>query len=227
MTRFPRIFPFGDQAALVQFGEEIHPDLSQTVRAFVARAKASRIPGVGTLVPSYASVLFHFHPSLLSFEEASAWARGILSETPEGVGGTGPVKEVAVVYGGAYGPDLPRVAAHNGISEEDVIRLHSSPAYLVYVIGGFPGLAAMGTVPSRIETPRLSTPRTKVAPGSVAIAGRQTGIYAVPSPGGWQIIGRTPLRLFDPDRDPPSLFQPGDRVRFSPISEERFLAWPR
>ena len=137
------------------------------------------------------------------------------------------MKEVAVVYGGAYGPDLPRVAAHNGISEEDVIRLHSSPAYLVYVIGGFPGLAAMGTVPSRIETPRLSTPRTKVAPGSVAIAGRQTGIYAVPSPGGWQIIGRTPLRLFDPDRDPPSLFQPGDRVRFSPISEERFLAWPR
>lgn len=222
MTPYPRILPFGDQAILVGFGAEINPEINRSVRAFSERAKAYRIPGIGPLVPSYSSVLIPYNPFLLSFSETAAWARELLAIEPKPGESTEMIKEVPVIYGGPYGPDISFVAEYNGIGIPEVIRLHTTPTYLVYVIGGFPGLAAMGTVPSRIETPRLSNPRTKVAPGSVAIAGQQTGIYAIESPGGWQLIGRTPLRLFDPDRNPPSYFHPGDRVRFRPVSEKDF-----
>lgn len=222
MRSYPRILPFGDQAILLEFGAEINPEINRFVRAFSQRAGASKLQGIGHLVPSYSSVLIHFNPFLLSFAETAAWAQEILAKEPRLVESMEMVKEVPVIYGGLYGPDISFVAEHNGIGVQEVIQLHTTPTYLVYVIGGFPGLAAMGTVSSRIETPRLSNPRTQVAPGSVAIAGKQTGIYAIESPGGWQLIGRTPLRLFDPTRNPPSYFCPGDRVRFCQISEEEF-----
>ena len=222
MRSYPRILPFGDQAILLEFGAEINAEINRSVRAFSQQARASKIQGIGHLVPSYSSVLIHFHPFLLSFAETAAWAQEILVKEPRLAESMETVKEVPVIYGGLYGPDISFVAEHNGIGVQEVIQLHTTPTYLVYVIGGFPGLAAMGTVSSRIETARLSNPRTKVAPGSVAIAGKQTGIYAIESPGGWQLIGRTPLRLFDPNRNPPSYFCPGDRVRFCQISEEEF-----
>jgi inhibitor of KinA len=222
MRSYPRILPFGDQAILLEFGAEIHPEINRFVRAFSQKARASKVQGIGHLVPSYSSVLIHFNPFLLSFAETAAWAQEILAKEPKLAESRETVKEVPVIYGGLYGPDISFVAEHNGIGVQEVIQLHTTPTYLVYVIGGFPGLAAMGTVSSRIETPRLSNPRTKVAPGSVAIAGKQTGIYAIESPGGWQLIGRTPLRLFDPNRNPPSHFCPGDRVRFCQISEDGF-----
>jgi KipI family sensor histidine kinase inhibitor len=218
----PRILSFGDQAILVEFGAEINPEINWLVRAFSQQATVSKVPGVGPLVPSYSSALIHFNPFLLSFAEITAWAKEILTQIPEGMESAGAIKEVPVTYGGLYGPDISYVAEHNGMDVQDVIHWHTIPTYLVYAIGGFPGLVAMGEVSSRIETPRLSNPRTKVAPGSVAIAGKQTGIYAIESPGGWQLIGRTPLRLFDPTRNPPVSFHPGDRVRFYQIREEEF-----
>ena len=218
----PRIFPFGDQAVLVEFGAEINPEINWFVRAFSQQATVSQIQGIGPLVPSYSSVLIHFNPFLLSFAETATWAQEIIAKEPKTVKPMETIKEVPVIYGGVYGPDISYVAKHNGIDVEEVIRLHTGLTYMVYVIGGFPGLAAMGKVSSRIETPRLSNPRTKVAPGSVAIAGKQTGIYAIESPGGWQIIGRTPLLPFHPGHNPPSYFHPGDRVRFYQISEEEF-----
>jgi len=222
--RSPRILPYGDQAILVDFGAEINPEIHRLVRVFSQQASVSEIQGLGPVVPSYSSVLIHFNPFFLSFAEIAAWAEEILPREPKARESMGTVIEVPVTYGGQYGPDISYVAEHNGMDAQEVIQLHTGPTYLVYVIGGFPGLVAMGKVSSRIETPRLSNPRTKVAPGSVAIAGKQTGIYAIESPGGWQLIGRTPLRLFDPGRIPPSYFHPGDRVRFYQISEEEFCS---
>ncbi len=225
MNLRPRILPFGDQSLLIEFGKEIRPDINRLVRNFSRRAEASRKEGITGVLPSYASILIHFSPFLLSFEEVASWAREILAQEPSPSEQADRWKEVPVAYGGSYGPDIMAVAERHGINVQEVVRLHTEPAYLVYAIGGFPGLAAMGTVPPQIETPRMLTPRTKVPSGSVAIAGRQTGIYAIESPGGWRIIGRTPLRLFEPHQDPPSFFRPGDLVRFYPINENEFLDW--
>ncbi len=223
MEGTPRILPAGDQALLLEFGEEINPTINQRVQGFTQRASQHRISGIGELVPSYCTVLIYYDPFFLSFSQVASWAAEFLSSGPVEVESTPTIKEVPVLYGGLHGPDIGFVAEHNGISVEEVIRLHTSQAYLVYVVGFSPGFTAMGTVPQKIQAPRLPTPRTRVAAGSVGIGGRQTGIYPIESPGGWRLIGRTPLRLFDLDRTPPSHFQAGDYARFYSISEEEFL----
>jgi inhibitor of KinA len=134
---------------------------------------------------------------------------------------------IPAVYGGSYGPDLDFVARHCHMGPEEVIRLHCSQPYHIYMIGFMPGYPYMGQLPEALITPRLKTPRLSVPKGSVAIAQRQTGIYSMESPGGWQIIGRTPVKLFDPEKDSPALLQMGDRVQFYPISEKEFLDWKR
>ena len=225
MGRYPQVRPFGDQACLVVMGEEISPEVHSRVLAFCRKASSRRLPGIADLLPSYSSILIQFDPFLFSQEEAVEWAQGFLESLPQDSPADPLGKTVPILYGGLYGPDLSRVAEHSRLRVEQVIQLHTRPAYRVYAIGGFPGLAAMGTVLPRIETPRLPTPRARVPAGSVAIAGKQTGIYAIESPGGWQLIGRTPLRLFDPTRNPPALFQPGDQVRFFSITEEEFQTW--
>jgi len=132
---------------------------------------------------------------------------------------------IPTVYGGAYGPDLEEVANYHQISPEEVIQLHCSRPYLIYMIGFMPGFPYMGELPEKLVTPRLKTPRLLVPKGSVAVAQRQTGIYSMESPGGWQILGRTPVELFDPEKDPPALLQMGDFVQFYPISEKEFKGW--
>ncbi len=226
MNPYPRVLSFGDQSLLVEFGKEIHPEINRLARDFFRRAISARKKGIRGVLPSYASVLIQFNPFLLSSTAAVSWTREILGQGGDPAEATNRLKEVPVVYGGLYGPDLMAVAERHGLDLRQVVRLHTEPTYLVYAIGGFPGLAAMGTVMPRIETPRMPTPRTKVPSGSVAVAGRQTGIYAIESPGGWRIIGRTPLRLFEPHQSPPSLFRPGDLVRFYPITENEFLRFP-
>ena len=225
MGRFFQVRPFGDRACLVVMGGEISPEIHSRVIAFCRWASSHRLSGITDLLPSYCSLLIQFDPFLLSQEDAAEWARGFPESLSPDFQTEPTEKRVPVLYGGLYGPDLAHVAEHSRLPVEQVIRFHTSPAYRVYAIGGFPGLAAMGKVLPSIETPRLSTPRTRVPPGSVAIAGKQTGIYAVESPGGWQLIGRTPLRLFDPARNPPSFFQAGDRVRFFAVTEEEFQSW--
>ncbi len=219
----PKIRPAGDRALLVEFGEEISPALNREVHAFVRRAGICRIAGIGELIPSYSSVLIYYDSLDLSFSDTASWAKEFLKGSPSESELAGTVKEVPVLYGGESGPDLSFVAGHNGIPVEEVIRLHSGQTYLVYVVGFSPGFAAMGSVPEKIQAPRLPAPRTKVPAGSVGIGGKQTGIYAVESPGGWQLIGRTALALFDLGENPPSFFQPGDYARFYPIQEEEFL----
>ena len=218
----PRILPAGDQAILIEFGSEINPAINRLVHAFTQKADCRKIPGIGEMVPSYCTLLIYYDPFLLSFSQAASWARELLSSTDLDYESSPIIKEIPVCYGKSYGPDLSFVAEYNKISTEEVIQFHTRQTYLVYVVGFSPGFAAMGTVPQKIQVPRLTTPRTKVAAGSVGIGGLQTGIYAVESPGGWQLIGRTPFNLFALNRTPPSFFQAGDCARFHSITEEAF-----
>jgi len=225
MGKEPRILPAGDQALLLEFGGEISPAVNRIVHAFAGRANQKKIPGIGELVPSYGSLLIYYNPFLLAFDQVVGWVKGLTAEESREEDAPSVLKEVPVLYGGEYGPDLQFVAEHNKTSPEEVIRLHTSQSYLVYVVGFSPGFSAMGVVPPGIQAPRLANPRTKVPGGSVGIGGQQTGIYAVDSPGGWQLIGRTPLRLFDLEKDPPSFFQAGNYCRFYAITEQDFLTW--
>ena len=222
MEVFPRILPAGDQAILVEFGTEINSFLNKRVHAFARSLAARKLSGIGETIPSYCSLLIYYDPFLLSSAQVSFYVQELLGRAVAVEESSQIVKEIPVLYGGAAGPDLPFVAKHNNLSLEEVVKLHTRETYLVYVVGFSPGFAAMGTVPEKIQTPRLSSPRTKVPAGSVGIGGMQTGIYAVESPGGWQLIGRTPLKLFDLRRRPPAFFQAGDFARFYPIGENEF-----
>ena len=222
MEGFPRILPAGDQAILVEFGTEINSSLNRRVHAVSRNLNVSKMPGIGEIVSSYCSFLIYYDPFVLSFSQVSFWLQEALGREVAIEEPSQHVKEIPVLYGGPWGPDLPFVAKHNSLPIAEVVKIHTRETYLIYVVGFSPGFAAMGTVPEKIQAPRLSSPRTKVPAGSVGIGGQQTGIYAVESPGGWQLIGRTPLKLFDLGRHPPSFFQAGDYARFYPIGENEF-----
>jgi len=223
MEERPRVLPAGDQAILIEFGAEINPRINRQVHEFTRKANQNKIPGIGELVPAYGTVLVYYDPFSLSFSRVNSWIQKVFSAGTSASEFSQTVKEIPVLYGGPYGPDISFVAEHNRISVEEVVQLHTSQTYLVYVVGFSPGFTAMGIVPPKIQVPRLANPRIKVAPGSVGIGGLQTGIYAVESPGGWQLIGRTPLTLFNLNNHPPSFFQPGDYARFYAINEEEYL----
>jgi inhibitor of KinA len=222
MKDFPCILPFGDRAVLIEFSMEMNPQVLYWVKEMTRILTRNKIAGIAELIPSYCSLCVGYDPFSLSFSQVSSWLQGLLSQERSISSVSPPLKKVPVIYGGDYGPDLRYVAEYHKSSPEEIVRWHTSATYLVYAIGGFPGLPAMGIVPKEIETPRLSSPRGKVAPGSVGIAGKQTGIYAIESPGGWQLIGRTTLTIFDPRSNPPSLFQVGDRVQFFSVSQSQF-----
>ncbi|HEN8712794.1 TPA: 5-oxoprolinase subunit PxpB [Pseudomonas putida] len=173
------------------------------------------------LVPSYTTLM-------VQFDMPPEQARALIDQALEGLqpdaGTSGRRHEIAVWYDASVGPELPLLAARSGLSEQEVIRLHSEREYPVFALGFAPGFGFMGLVDERLASPRLSTPRKRVAPGSVGIAERQTATYPAVSPGGWNLIGRTPVRLFDREREGYSLLQPGDRVRFVAVSHAEFLA---
>jgi KipI family sensor histidine kinase inhibitor len=210
----PKIVPLGDSALLIQFGDEIDLSLNQRVHALSTLIESASLAGISETVPAYATLLVHYDPAILTYAEIRGWLREQMDRADESVRRTPRQIEVPVRYGGASGPDLEAVAASKGISPADVIRLHTSRPYTVYMMGFTPGFPYMGTLDERLRMPRLQTPRTLVKAGTVAIAGEQTGIYPLDSPGGWQLIGWTPLKLFDPFQDEPFLFKPGDEVRF-------------
>jgi len=220
----PRLLPVGDAALAVQFGSRIDPAINVQVHA-LARALAEHPQvGLGEAVPAYCSLLLHYDPLVLSFSTVVALVQEAMAQTRSRPSPEPRVVEIPTCYGGEFGPDLAGVARHNGLSEEAVVELHSSRPYPVYMLGFSPGFAYLGGLPPAIAAPRLATPRIRVPAGSVGIAGAQTGIYPLATPGGWQLIGRTPLRLFDPERDPPARLHPGDRVRFVPVSSDRFAS---
>ncbi len=215
----------GDRSVLIELGDEISPTVNEKVQRLFFELDRLKIDGVLDLVPGYRSLLVIYHPLVIETEvlkkriqDACSRLEATRLPEPETV-------SIPVVYGDRHGPDLQWVAQYHNIAPRQVIDLHCQPLYRVYMIGFTPGFPYLGEVPEALNTPRRETPRTSVPKGSVGIAQRQTGIYPVDSPGGWQIIGWTPVALFNARRHPPSLLQLGDRVRFYEISAEEAGQW--
>ena len=215
----PILMPAGDLAVVVEYGDEIDPHINAIVHRAVVAIERADIDGVVEVVPTYRSALVYYDPFQATFDDISAALRGLSLDSGEAED-VRRIVEIPTLYGGDYGPDLPFVASNAGMSEHEVIKIHSGADYLVYAMGFSPGFPYLGGLDPRLDTPRLKSPRTSIPAGSVGIAETQTGVYPVASPGGWQLIGRTPIRLFDAGSDAPAVIHPGDRVRFVPIHDE-------
>ncbi|MBK8418203.1 5-oxoprolinase subunit PxpB [Candidatus Villigracilis saccharophilus] len=212
--------PLGDSALLVQLGDKIDSAINQRVHALNALLQTKNIAGIIETVPAYCTLLIHYDPLILTFNQVTSWVRDNLTQVDDSLNRKPRQLEVPTRYGGASGPDLETVAVSRGISIADVIRIHSEHEYIVYMIGFTPGFPYLGTLDQRLIMPRIETPRMLVKAGTVAIAGSQTGIYPLDSPGGWHLIGWTSLILFDPTSNSPFLFAPGDIIKFIPIGED-------
>jgi KipI family sensor histidine kinase inhibitor len=217
-----RIVSAGDAALVVEFEEKIDPAVSARCAALANALSAEQIAGVRDVVPTYRSVAVYFDPLRTDQQRLARTLERLAAQPAEPDTRRRASIQIPVCYGGEYGPDLPKVAAFAGLAEADVIALHAAVTYQVMMLGFMPGFAYMGVVDARIAAPRLDSPRPRVPRGSVGIAQEQTGIYPSDTPGGWQLIGRTPLRPFDLDRRDPFLFRSGDIVRFVPIARGEF-----
>jgi len=219
-----RFQPSSDQSLLVYFGHQITLHAHEQVRRLLRLLELEPIVGVRNLHPAYCSLLVKFDALKLQHHELEAILRQYLDRL-ERVSLPEPRQlEIPVCYGGEFGPDLTDVCAMHGMTPAQAIELHASPTYLVYFLGFVPGFAYLGELPEALVTPRLAKPRRRVTPGSVGIAGSQTGVYPFATPGGWRLLGRTPTSMFRSDRDGLRLLSIGDRVRFIPITRERFAA---
>jgi inhibitor of KinA len=216
MTFKPKIVPVGDSAVLVQFGDEIVLTTNQRVHALAALINLSPLSGLIETVPAYGTLLVYYDPLILSFGQTKNYLREKLTQVQDNVSRKHRQVDVPVRYGGEYGIDLEAVAHHCQLQMKDVIRIHAEKIYTVFMMGFTPGFPYMGKLNDTIVMPRLERPRTRVPAGTVAIAGSQTGIYPIDSPGGWQLIGWTSLQLFSPESESPFLFSPGDDVKFVP-----------
>jgi len=212
----PRLLPVGDSAILIEFADEIDDAVNDRVHTLAHFLRAQTHTGMIDLIPAYSSLLVCYDPAQIGFASMREYLAASLLSTQAQSTFTARVIEIPAKYGGEFAPDLAFITQWSGLTETQVIDLHASQIYRVYFIGFTPGFAYLGAVPAKIAAPRLATPRTRVPAGSIGIAGRQTGIYPMETPGGWRLIGRTTQKLFDVQNDPPALFQPGDRVRFVP-----------
>nr|WP_315846350.1 5-oxoprolinase subunit PxpB [uncultured Achromobacter sp.] len=221
-----RILPQGDRCLIISFGDRIDAAIGRTCLAAARKLRDARLPGVTDVVPSFVAVAVHYRPdgqgngptcTSLTARIGALLGEGITADALDG-----RQIDVPVCYGGAHGPDLPDVARAAGVTEDEIIALHSQPRSMVFMLGFAPGHAYLGVHDEKLNIPRRPSPRTAVPAGAVAVANRQTVIYPNRLPGGWNIIGATPLTLFDPAREPASLLQPGDSVRFVPISPQEF-----
>ena len=223
------IEPLGESALLLRFGEGLDAATNARVHAASAALQAAHLPGIVDIVPAYATLALHYDPALWTSDDGSApWrhiadaVRTVFAHATAPASRTSVAIEIPVSYGGAFGPDLDDVARRAQLDAAEVIRRHTTVDYQVAMIGFAPGFPYLLGLDAALETPRRASPRTRVPAGSVAIGGAQTGIYPGESPGGWQLIGRTPAILFDALRSPPSLLSPGDLVRFVAIDAARF-----
>ena len=216
------IIPEGDSAVLVVFGDQISPEINRKVTATADGIREAQIPGVTDMIPAYCSLLIQYDPLRISYESLRERIGDTVSKNRDRAKNFRRMIQIPVCYGGEYGPDLEKVAEHAGLNTEEVIRIHSERDYLVYMLGFLPGFCYLGGLDERIHTPRLRTPRLRIPAGSVGIGGTQTGIYPMDSPGGWQLMGRTPVRAYDQNRKQPILFQAGDLIRFVPIRAEAY-----
>ena len=213
---------YGDRGIRIQLGTTISKKTNERIRNFSALLEKENIPGIIEWIPAYTALSIYYDPLLIPYDSLknrmeSLYEKLSLVALPPPI-----ITEIPVYYGKEYGPDLGFVAEHNGLTPDEVIRIHTSSNYLIYMMGFSPGFPYLGGMPKKIATPRLISPRANVPAGAVGIAGAQTGIYSMESPGGWQIIGRTPLKLYHPHRHQPILLRSGDYIRFSSITKTEF-----
>lgn len=224
------IFPLGDSALTIQFGEVISVSLNKKVLAIAQALKDTAIAGIRDIVPAYSSLTIHYDVITLvkkdqntpAFVTVKNKVELLLLSLQENFKEASRRFKIPVCYATKYGWDLADIANQINLSVEEIIKLHTSVTYRVYMVGFLPGFAYMGEVDKRIAVPRKREPRLQIGEGYVGIAGNQTGIYPLPSPGGWQIIGRTPIKLFDKSKENPVLFRAGDLVEFFSITENEF-----
>ena len=218
----PRIYNIHDQAITIEFSKEISEATNMQVIAMQHAVESSPIKGFMGAVPAYGSLTIYFNDQV-STTTVRAWLSDLSAQVSNtSLATEGKQISIPVCYDPSLGTDLDWVAAHLNRSMEDIVALHTSIEYRVYMIGFIPGFPYMGTLPTALEVPRKQTPSMKIPAGSVAIAGKQTGIYPAEVPGGWQVIGRTPLKMFDPSTTPCSFLNAGDIVQFKPITLEMF-----
>lgn len=221
-----KVVPVGDSAVFVEFVERVDPVINDRVIALAESLDSARLSAVRDVVPTYRSVAVYFDPLRVDYDALLDAIDRCARDATHAKPSSPRLIRIPVCYGGDLGPDLAELADDAHMSEGEVIEVHSAPTYRVYMLGFIAGFAYMGTVDARIAAPRHPTPRLRVPLGSVGIAGAQTGIYPAVSPGGWRLIGRTPIRPFDPSRPQPFLMRAGDRIQFYRIEREEFDRWP-
>ncbi|MGY4385890.1 inhibitor of KinA [Pedobacter sp. UYP24] len=220
-------YPLGDSAIVIQFGDVIDAGVNEQICAICSWLDDYTFEGFVEYVPAYTTITIYYHPWVVPYTEILEMVKemlaGIAEDPPELA--EKRIVEIPVVYGGIYGLDIDFVASNCGLNVEEVIAIHTAPQYLVYMVGFAPGFPYLGGLDERLAVPRKATPQAVVSAGSVGIAGMQTGVYPIETPGGWQIIGRSPIDFFDIDNQQPSLLKAGDLVRFKSISEYEYLTW--
>jgi inhibitor of KinA len=224
-----RFLQAGDQGLVIEFGNEISAQINQKVHKLARALSLQALPSILEVIPTYRSLLVYFDPLQLSRLELAKLIESLLAiqdtmQASQTAPESARIVHIPVCYGGEFGPDLDFVAAHNGLSIDEVIRIHTSTPYQVYMLGFTPGFPYLGGMSDKIATPRLEKPRVKIPAGSVGIAGSQTGFYPIESPGGWQLIGRTPINGFDANSPNPFAFAAGDYLQFKSVPLEDFLA---
>ncbi|MEA3321437.1 MAG: 5-oxoprolinase subunit PxpB [Bacillota bacterium] len=215
--------PLGDTGIQVLFGSDISEETNQQIRMFADYLKKIEIEGITELVPAYTTLTVFYRPDKFSYKDLCNTLEDIKKVLQkEEVQSNATVFEIPVLYGGDVGQDLSEVASYNDLAEDEVVSIHSNQPYLIYMMGFVPGFPYLGGMPKEIAMPRRENPRAKIEAGSVGIAGEQTGVYPLETPGGWQIIGRTPVKLYDPEREEPILLSAGAYIRFVPVGQKEY-----
>lgn len=218
-----KYLPGTDQSLYMEFGNSISPEINRRIRQTLEKIEKENLEEIIELIPTYRSILVIYDPLKTTYWDLVDKLKNLAAVFSEEETAKTRIFDIPIVYGGDYGPDIDFVCDHNGLSRDEVIQIHTSKSYLVYMLGFTPGFTYLGGMDERIETPRLEVPRTKIPAGSTGIAGSQTGIYPIESPGGWQLIGRTALKLYDPSKDEPVFLKAGDYVKFYQVREEDHL----
>ncbi len=219
------IYPVGDMALSVDFGNVIAEKVNHQVMELERAIKETGIPGILEMVPSYRALMIRYNPRLLSYQQVSDQLENLQKtlQSDSSKKSERLIRLIPCCYGGAYGEDLKGMESITGLSQEEIIRIHAGTDYKIYMLGFLPGFVYLGGMDEKIAAPRLDTPRTTIPAGSVGIGGKQTGVYPIASPGGWRLIGTTPVKFYDPTAEEPILCKAGEYIRFVPVTTEEYV----